>query len=517
MAGSCSESLPACACEIAAGRDAPVSGWRRMLGDWVVVGSATAACHLLGALSSLLLRMLLSPAQMGIWQALKLFLGYGNYANLGISKGAVREFNVALGAGQTGVARHGLNLAFTVNTLTSLLYAAVLLGVAVWIAAVGGSPWAGSWAVGLAAVGSLAVLGRYVTFHTTILRAKQAFATTSQLSIIEAVLTLAVCIPATWYWGLHGIYGGTLIVMLGSLVFVRCNAGARLNWAWHVTEIRRLIGIGAPIILAGAVASLLRSLDKLMILAYLSDREFQLGCYSLTLMVTAQLFGLGNMLSMVTGPRYGEKYGRTGDRRAVAGLAARASELQAAAVALPAALAILAAPPLLGWMLPDYQSGLPPLVWLVPGVVALVLALPGSQYLVAVGRQRRALAAVLVATVIATLGNHLALSGGYGLIGVAAATSVAYAVYFVSVVAVSIWIELDAAARMRYIAMLTLTLGPTMAMALWLERSAPAAEIDWTTVVAKIGAVAVVWGLAVAVGWHHGGWSEELKRSGTAT
>ena len=88
---------------------APLSGWRRMLGDWLLVGSATAVCHVLGAATSLLLRMLLSPAQMGIWQALKLLLSYGNYANLGISKGAAREFNVALGSGQTAAARRASN------------------------------------------------------------------------------------------------------------------------------------------------------------------------------------------------------------------------------------------------------------------------------------------------------------------------------------------------------------------------------------------------------------------------
>ena len=56
---------------------------------------------MLGAVTSLLLRMLLSPAQMGIWQAVKLLLSYGNYANLGISKGAAREYTVALGHGDT--------------------------------------------------------------------------------------------------------------------------------------------------------------------------------------------------------------------------------------------------------------------------------------------------------------------------------------------------------------------------------------------------------------------------------
>jgi O-antigen/teichoic acid export membrane protein len=493
---------------------APLSGWRRMFADWLTVGTATAGSQVLGAATSLLLRMLLSPAQMGIWQTLKLLLSYGNYANLGISKGAARELSIAMGSGQTAAAQGGLDLAFTVNTITSVLYAVVLSGVGIWIGVTSGGQWAGAWAVGLAAVGGLAVLSRHVTFHVTILRARQAFAATAGLTVLEGVLTLAVCGPATWLWGLPGLYGGTLVVMLGSLAFLWRKAAAPFRWAWQPAEIRRLIGIGAPILLAGAVSSLFRSLDKLMILGYLSDREFQLGCYSLAVMVTTQLYGLANMLATVMGPRYAESYGRWGDRRSVAGLAARGSELLAAAVALPAAVALLAAPPLLGRLLPDYRTGLPPLVWLVPGVIAMSLALPGSQYLVAVDRQRRALAAVLVAVALAALGNHLALKGGYGLVGVAAATAAGYWVYYVLVVAVSLWGELDGAGRLRYLAMHALALGPTLAGAMILERAWPAAATDWRMVLVKIAAVSAVWGLTVALGWYRGGWAEQFERAG---
>jgi len=495
----------------AAASPAPVSGWRRLAADALVVSGATAVCHVLGAATSLLLRMLLDPAQMGIWQALKLFLSYANYANLGISKGAAREFTVALGQGETSAAKRGLDLAFTVNTLTSLVYAVVLVGAGVWIGLSGGGMWAGTWAVGLAVVGYLAVVSRYVTFHVTILRSKQDFKTTSQLSILEAVLTLVVCGLATWRWGLPGLYAGTLAVLVGALVFLRQRRAVTLAWAWDQSEIRRLVGVGGPILLAGTVSSLFRSLDKLMILGYLSDPEFQLGCYSLALMVTTQLYGLGNMLSIVMGPRYGEKYGRSGDRGEVARLAARATELHAAAMALPAALAIVAAPPLLARLLPDYQTGLAPLVWLVPGVVALCMALPGSQYLVAVDRQNRALAAVVIATALAAIGNHVALRAGYGLVGVAAATGAAYTAYWVLTVCISIWPELDRAARLRYLTMLALALAPTLTLAIGLARLHRAAAGSWTTTVAKIAAVSLVWGLTVVLGWRHGRWGDAIR------
>ena len=493
---------------------APVSGWRRLVADSAMVSGATAVCHVLGAATSLLLRMLLDPAQMGIWQAVKLLLSYGNYANFGISKGAAREFTVALGRGDTSRATRGLDLAFTVNTLTSLVYAAVLVGAGVWVGLSGGGTWAGAWAVGLAVVGGLAVVTRYVTFHVTILRSRQDFKTTSQLSILEAALTLTICGLATWRWGLVGLYGGTLAVTLGALAFVWRRRAVTLAWAWDQSEIRRLVAIGGPILLAGTVSSLFRSLDKLMILAYLSDREFQLGCYSAALMVTVQLYGLGNMLSIAMGPRYGEKYGHSGDRGEVARLAARATELQAAAVALPAGLAIVAAPPLLAWLLPDYRIGLAPLVWLVPGVVALCVALPAAQYLIAVNRQRRALVAVVMATVLAAVGNHLALTGGYGLVGVAAATAAGYVAYCVLSVRISIWTELDRACRLRYLTMLGLMLAPTITLAVAMERIQPAVEAGSTITVAKAAAVGVVWILTVALGWHHGRWGEAIRSPG---
>ena len=67
------------------------------------MGGATLICQVVAAATSLLLRVFLDPALMGIWQALSLLLSYGNYANLGISKGALREFTVARGKDAAGL------------------------------------------------------------------------------------------------------------------------------------------------------------------------------------------------------------------------------------------------------------------------------------------------------------------------------------------------------------------------------------------------------------------------------
>ena len=285
----------------------PLSGWRRVLGDWIVVSGATIVTQALGTAISVVLRMVMSPAQMGVWQALKLFLTNANYANLGISKGAAREFTIAIGRGDPGAVQHDLDLAHTVNTLTSLLYFAAMGGAGLWIGCTGHGAWARTWAIGLTVVGGLAAVQRYVTFQVTLMRLKQDFASTSQLSILEGADAGHLHRPRG-----SGAWGASTPApwrCSASTWFIHGHGALPLAWAWETREIRRLIGIGSPMLLAGVVSTLFRTMDKLMILACLSDREFQLGCYSLALMVTSQLYGVGNMLSIVIGPRLGEHYG----------------------------------------------------------------------------------------------------------------------------------------------------------------------------------------------------------------
>ena len=493
---------------------APVTGWRRAIADWLLVGGTTLVCHVLGAVTSLVLRFLLDPAQMGVWQGIKMLIGYANYANLGISKGAVRDLTVAQGSGPQAQtqAREGLNLAFAVNTLSSAIYALAMIAGGVWIG-LGGGPFSFAWSSGLILVGLLAVLSRYVTFHVTILRGQQSFTATSRLSLIEGTLTLVVVGLTTWRFGLLGLYFGTLVVTLASMAYVWRYRGASLHWAWNGPKIRRLIGIGGPILAATTLFIFFRSLDKLMILAYMTDREYQLGCYSLALMVAAQIYGLGGITGMVMSPRYGEKFGQSANRTEVARLTARTGELQAVAMSLVGGLSLVLAGPVLGRLLPSYEAGLGPTTWLIPGTVLLTMALPVNQYMIAINRQRRALLVVVAAIIFAAVANHRALSTGHGLTGVAVATTAAYAAYYVLLVAVSIWVELPSPDRRRFTVLTSLALAPTLGTAMIVANDIPLTLANWSTLAGHVVLVLLVWSLSAASVWHFGRWREHFART----
>ena len=170
-----------------------------------LVSLATVIGHICGFVSAIVTRTLLDPSLMGIWSGLRIFLSYGNYAGLGISKGAAREIAIEEGRGNTKHIQHVMNTAFTFNTLTSTCYMIVILIMAVLIRSHISSNLSHYWVGGLTSIAIFVVLQRYVTFAITVLRARQRFDLTARLSVLEAILSLSVIGIGVWLFGFWGL------------------------------------------------------------------------------------------------------------------------------------------------------------------------------------------------------------------------------------------------------------------------------------------------------------------------
>lgn len=489
----------------------PSADWRSVAGDAAWSGAAATFGHVIGATVSLLLRGMLSPAQMGVWQGLKLALSYANYANLGVAKGAAREFSVARGRGDLVAAERGWQFALAANLISSMAYGLALAAAGIAVGWFGEGPWKAVWAWGLVAMAPAVIVQRHVTFRVTMLRARREFDLAARFSVVEALATLAIACTAAWLGGVVGLIVGTMAAMLFSLVWLNRRRRERLAPAWDAAELRKLARIGAPLLMAGAAATLFRSLDKLCILTALDDREYQLGAYSLASLVFAQLYGIGTTLAGVMQPRYGEAFGRTGCRRSPARLAARASEPLAAIAALLAGASIVVAGPVLARLLPDYTAGLDAALWLAPGALALVLAIPPSQVLAATDRQGAALAGILLATATAALANVIVLRAGGGILGVAIATSSSYLGYFL-LTAMQSFRQLDRSDRWRYVAVIGVVVFPVLASAAACEVWRPVCTASLTDGAFKLAIVAVTWGIVAWPVARRGGWHSAWKR-----
>lgn len=467
--------------------------WRGILRDSLWVSISSFVCHALAAVTSLIMRAALSPAQMGTWQGLKLLLSYGNYTNLGVSKGAARNVSFASGSESLQSAERGVKLAFTANCICGAIYSIGLTAYAIGQYYRSGDFGVNSWAVGILAVAVLFQLQRHVTFGIVLLRARQRFIDVSKLSLLDGGLTCICGGLGAMAFGLPGLYAGTLIVMICSCLFLRQCGEFRMSFAWDFKEVLSLIRLGSPILAVGIVTTCFRGIDRVLILTMLPDGEYQLGCYSLALLVSAQLYGLANVAAIVMGPRFAQLYGRTRSRVAVAEHCAASSKPQALVVSLLAGLAYVTAGPILSWLLPEYRPGLVAMQLLIPGTVALMLGLPISQYLVAVFQEQRALLAVIFGLVVGTIGNVTALSTGAGIQGAAIATTAAYSAYLVVLVWLSLGKELSAGQFKSYLSTQLVAILPTLITAWVVEQTWTGDTAGIPGILAKSAAVLLVW------------------------
>ena len=249
--------------------------------------------------------------------------------------------------------------------------------------------------------------------------------------LVVALANLALQLPLTYWLSLRGLalaYVLASLFHLGYWLLVARDPGATtFRPRWHWPTLRRLLEVGIPMQVAGLVTTLFRSLDQLLLLGRLGPAA--LGLYSIGTSVNTFVYGIPNAVSVVTFPSFQERYGRHESRAALLNLLVTPVRALALVV-LPLAVggAYLALPALVHAVLPQFAGGLRAAQVLLLGTFALSLNHMPGQFLITVDRQGPGIAVAAASTALLAGGCWLALDRGLGLVGVAAATAVAYAV-----------------------------------------------------------------------------------------
>lgn len=403
---------------------------RRSVRDSLIVTLAGQVERVLGTVTALAIRWGLDPARLGVYTGLRLFLDNTNRSSLGVGLGAVQEIPILRAAGREAEARRVADIAHTTNTLTCLAYA---LGLLAWAGLraplVAGNPLAAEWTWGLAAVAGLAILKRYESFLIAVLRARQEFVVTSQVDVVEAIVSIAAVAVGLRVAGFGGLLAAVGVIVAAKIAFLHARNPYRFRWAWDSTTVARLMAKGLPILANTAVFGAVLNLDRALIAWRVPEGERALGLYSIALMGTSWSLDLAGRIVTVLYTYFQTTLGRTRDPVEVARQAIRATEFQAPLLALGSAVAYFAGPVFLGAILPRYIGGLPALRPLLPGMLLLGLAWPARQMLIAVERPYRLALATLLGLALTT-GAGLVGAGRAGIVGVAWGMTAGYSAIF---------------------------------------------------------------------------------------
>ena len=406
--------------------------------DGLIVSLAGQVERALGTVTALAIRWGLDPARLGVYTGLRLYLDNTNRSSLGVGLGAVQEIPILRAMGREAEARRVADIAHTTNAITCAVYALGLLGW-VWIRSplVAGDPLAAEWTWGLAAVAGLAVLKRYESFLIAVLRARQEFVVTSQVDVVEALVSIAAVVVGVRLAGFWGLLASVAVILSAKIAFLHARNPYRFRWAWESRTAARLMIKGLPILANTAVFGAVMNLDRVLILWRVPDGERAVGLYAtMALMGTSWSLDLAGRIVTVLYPYFQTTLGRTRDPVEVARQAIRATEIQAPLLAAGSAVAYFAGPTCLGAILPRYIDGLPALRPLLPGMLLLGMAWPARQMLIAIERPYRLALATLLGLLL-TAWAGIAGADRAGIVGVAWGMTAGYSAVFLITSAVA--------------------------------------------------------------------------------
>ena len=368
---------------------------------------------------------MLGPATYGSWNALLLLLDYGILTQLGLQQGLDQEVPASLAKGDA-VATERLKRGGVAGML-------LLWGVfaAAMIAYVLYKPrrWVEGWGVaGVLLMVVAVLLQELIFYHGTLLRSHGRIGAVSITLSVQAIVGGLAGLALLHALGAWGLLVGWLIGQVAALVYIRVQGAAIAPFSLRPNEgTRQLLHRGFPIFLFLAATTLLKSIDRIMILKFLSVEA--LGYYSVGLMGMSMLLYLPDSIAYVLYPRLIARYTETSDTVVTARDMVRSLAVVAWLMPLVIGVAVFWVRESIELFLPQYEPGVRAVSILLFGTLGLALSSIPSFYIMAIHRQVRLVPLALLAVVADVTLVLLFLNAGAKVEGVALAVSLGYGLY----------------------------------------------------------------------------------------
>jgi O-antigen/teichoic acid export membrane protein len=369
---------------------------------------------------SLVTAAVLGPATFGTWVMITLALQYSAFASLGFPNGAGREVPRRHGQGRPDLADRAEDVA-----LTGTLLLGVLAAIAGFVLASALGNGASAFPIG-GLLGIAIVAQQLMLLEQVLLRSRFRFTSAAiQLAVVGSVVLLVglAALPA----GVTGLTLALVVSFLAALGVGHVTLVRRPRLTWDRAEARSILDIGFPIMLAGLAFSMLTTLDRWLVLAFLGEVAF--GVYGLVGIALSGLLVLSTVVAQQYYPRIAHAYGANRDPMELLAMAQRQSLIAATVVGVAIVPMIAAAWLLLPVVLPAYAAAAAPATFAMLGIFAYSAATGTANLLNSVGAQRDYLAIQLGAIAIDLVAAIALIRAGAGMAGVGAALFVGMGAY----------------------------------------------------------------------------------------
>jgi len=396
---------------------------REILGQLGTYMGASQLTHVFTAIAGILTRNFLGPLQMGIWSTLLIVLEYAKYSTLGTTKATTREIPYHLGKGEEGEAEQIKNCVASFGSLTSLIVAVgIVIFTFVFQAKI---PPILFW--GLLVTAGLVVLQRLNNLLIGLLRAYKRFEIASTQMILSAVLNLVLILCLAYPFKIYGFLAATALSLIFNIVYISWKAKFHFEFKLG-SSVLNLISFGVPLMILGVLATILKSVDKIVIINYLGFEA--MGFYSVAILATNFLGQIPNAMGIVMIPHLQERYSIRDSVEDVRGYIDKAADAFSLLMPVLIGFSWLAAPLMVRWILPQYVSGVEALQFLILSTFFVALALPYGNLIITLKKHLFMFPITGCVIFLSIILNVIVVQLGYGIKGVALATTLSLSINF---------------------------------------------------------------------------------------
>ncbi len=398
---------------------------KEIIKDTFRLTAARYVSQFLGFFTSIAMRRFLGPFYTGIWSLLSLIGDYTYYFLLGINEGVCYSIPILAGQKKESeieeVKNVTFNFVFVVSCLTSI-------GVAI-AAFIVRNRYPIEVVIGLFALSLYIFVDRICTYYMNLLRARKNFAVLSSAIVFDAAINLCLIMLLVKNFKIYGLYAAVVILSILNTMFIHTFVRYKINLGFRLAGIGKLMKIGFPLAVLGFLQRILSSLDTIMI-AKMIGITF-VGYYSVSIMAKNymdQLSSFGTVLY----PRLLEAFGRNG----------RVEDIKKYAI-IPPKINAYILPLLLGWIFfvaPVLVKAILPKF--IPGILAIQILLIDMffrscspqfmHFLIALKKQSKVIFVTVLSIFLTVILNYFFIKAGYGIYGIAFATSLVSFFGFVS-------------------------------------------------------------------------------------
>ncbi len=397
---------------------------KQIVKDTLVYTFANSVAMAIGIFVSVATKAILGTVGAGYWAILKVFTSYGEYSDLGTRNAMIREIPRMIGAGKKTEARKTEDSAFAFTILAAIFSAVVIALIAtrtrepllkkgLWISA------------------GLVVATQLYNFSLTLLRTFKKVGSLSTVIVLNMILVGVFSIAGAFWKGVLGMAMGVTLATCVSACAAYLFGRMQFRSAWDSAEIVRLLKIGFPMVIISYALVTFLSLDTLMIGKMIGIREA--GLYTIGLMSVQQVGALGRFSQIILLPHIQERYGQTGSLPETAAIMIRATRVLAHLVPIMIAFVVFFVPVIVHCFLPKFSGGLASMKVLVIGYYFVAVNELSANAAFTADKQKQLIPFLCALIAVAAGLNLLFIRLGFGIEGVAAATSISYFLCFVIV------------------------------------------------------------------------------------